>query len=85
MQRYNSLAITGSKPIKRLIVYILMYVYLMGLFRANEINHSTKLFKLRISTGRRQTSWLPGTHPGDLKEADQVLPGTNPAGGPGGT
>jgi len=63
-----------------------MYVYLidlspLGLFRANEINHSNKLNKLRIPTGRRQTSWL---YPSAVKELNQVLPGTNPAGGQGG-
>ena len=30
----------------------------LGLFRANETNNWNKLNRLRISTGRRQTSWL---------------------------
>ena len=68
-------------------MYVRMYVYLidlspLGLFRANEINHSSKLNKLRIPTGRRQSSWL---YTSTAKELNQVLPGTNPAGGQGGT
>ena len=68
-------------------MYVRMYVYLidlspLGLFRANEINHSNKLNKLRIPTGRRQTSWL---YTSTAKELNQVLPGTNPACGQGGT
>ena len=40
-----------------------MYVYLvdlfpLGLYMTNEKNHSNKLNRLRIPTGRGQTSWL---------------------------
>ena len=64
-----------------------MYLYLinlspLGFLRANGINHWNKLNKLRIPTGRRQTSWLCTSA---AEELNQVLPGTNPAGGQSGT
>ena len=51
-------------------------------FRANEISHWNKLKKLRIPTGRRQISWLCTSAAAEL---NQALPGTNSAGGHGGT
>ena len=63
-------------------VYLIDLSPPLGLFRANETNHWNKLNKLRIPTGRRQTSWL---HTSAAEEMNQALPGTNPAGGQGGT
>ena len=73
------------RPNLKQILSVCMYVCIdlspLGLFRANEINHSNKLNKLRIPTGRRQTSWLCTS---TADELNQALPGTNPAGGQGG-
>ena len=64
-------------------MYVCMYVYLTefslpGLFRANETNYQNRLNRLRIPTGRRQTSWLCTSA---AVELNQGLPETNPAGG----
>ena len=80
----ESLIKGGEQPVNK---YVCMYVYLidlspLGLFRANEINHRNKLNKLRIPTGRRQTSWLCTSA---AKELNHTPPRTNPPGGQGGT
>ena len=54
----------------------------LGLFRANETNNWNKLNRLRIPTGRRQTSWLCTS---TAKELNQGVPGTSPASGQSGT
>ena len=54
----------------------------LGLFRANETKYWNKLNTLRISTGRRQISWL---FPSAAEELNQGLPETNPARGQSGT
>jgi len=49
----------------------------MGLFRDNEKNkYKWKITRLRIPTGRRQTSWL---FTSVAKDLNSRLPGTNPA------
>lgn len=53
-----------------------MYTFL-GLFRANKTIYSNQLNRLRIPSGRRQTSWLCTSA---AKELNQRLPGTNATG-----
>ena len=62
---------------------VMYYVYLidlypLGLFRANKTNYRDKLNRLRILTGRKQTSWLGKSA---TKELNQGLLETNPGGG----
>ena len=54
----------------------------LGLFRANETNNWNKLNRLRIRTGRRQTSSLCTSA---AEELNQGLPETNTASGQSGT
>ena len=54
----------------------------LGLFRANETNNSNELNRLRMPTGRRQTSWLCTSA---AEELNKGLPRTNPASGQSGT
>ena len=54
----------------------------LGHFRANETYNWNKLNRLRIPTGRRQTSWLCTSA---AEEMNQGLPRTNPASGQSGT
>ena len=69
----------NSKQILSVCMYVCMYVCIdlspLGIFRANEINDSNKLNKLRIPTGRMQTSWLCTSA---AEELNQAWPGTNP-------
>ena len=60
-----------------------VYVYLidlspLGLFWANETNYWNKRNRLRIPTGRRQTSWLCTSA---AEELNQALTGKSAAGG----
>jgi len=48
---------------------------LLGLFRAIKTNPRNIINRLRIPTGRRQTTWLC---PSAAEELNQGLPGTNP-------
>ena len=50
---------------------------IMGLYRPTVQIAANELNRLRIQTGRRQTSWV-GT--GSAKDLNQRLPGTNPVG-----
>ena len=61
-------------------VCILNWCLPIGAFQGQITKHSNKLNKLRIPTGRRQTSWLSTSA---AEELNQGLPGTNPAGGQG--
>jgi len=59
------------------------YVYLIDLyplelFRANKTNYRNQLNRLRILTGRKQTSWLSKSA---TKELNKGLLETNPCGG----
>ena len=54
----------------------------LGLFRANETNNWNEFNRLRIPTGRRQTSWLCTSA---AEELNKGLPRTNSASGQSGT
>ena len=73
---------TFSSSILSLLVYSMYVLTPFGLFRTNEVNHWNKLNKLRIPTGRKQTSWLCTSA---AEELNQALAGTNPASGQSGT
>lgn len=55
-------------------VYVYFALTLLELFRANETNYKNKLDRIRIQTGRRNTSWLCTSVAEELK---QRLAGTN--------
>ena len=65
----------NSKQILPVCMYVCIDLSPLGIFRANEINNSNKLNKLRIPTGRMQTSWLCISA---AEELNQARPGTNP-------
>jgi len=60
----------------------LIELFPLGLFRANKTNFRNKLNELRISTGRKQTSWLRTSAAVELNKG---LLETNQAGGQNGT
>ena len=87
-QKYEvmSMPVVGDQPKQHTyITYIHTYLIdhsPLGLFRNNETNNRNKLNRLRIPTGRRQTSWLCTSA---AEELNQGLPGINPASSQSGT
>ena len=83
-QKMRSIAWKDCKIFKRekWVHTYLIDQSLLGLFRVNETNNWNKLNRLRIPTGRRQTSWLCTS---TAEELNHGLPRTNPASGQSGT
>ena len=72
-----------------IIIIIIIITYLINglmtvvnLLNKYQRNRTNELNRLRIPTGRRQTTWLCAS---EAEELNQGLPGSNPADGQSGT
>ena len=69
--------------VKLLLTYLINgLMTVVNLLNKYQRNRTNELNRLRISTGRRQTTWLCAS---EAEELNQGLPGSNPADGQSGT